>query len=98
MPDPSPKKLDLRRREMPKQSPEIRSHNFSEVALGYTPELAMAEARRCLQCKKPFCVANCPVNINIPAFLAAVARGDFSTGAVVLKPKTSLRSFCGRVC
>lgn len=98
MTETSPKKLDLNRREMPKQTPEARSQNFSEVALGYTPELAVEEARRCLQCKKPFCVANCPVQINIPAFLAAVAQGDFRQGVRVLKQKNSLPSVCGRVC
>jgi glutamate synthase (NADPH) small chain len=89
---------DFIRREMPKQPPEIRRHNFQEVALGYTPELAMAEARRCLQCKKPFCVANCPVQIDIPAFISAVERGNFSEGVRVLKQKNSLPSVCGRVC
>jgi glutamate synthase (NADPH/NADH) small chain len=98
MPDPTPKKLDLNRREMPKQSPEVRSQNFSEVALGYTPQLAMEEARRCLQCKKPFCVANCPVQIDIPGFIAAVAQGDFRGGVRILKHKNSLPSVCGRVC
>lgn len=98
MPENTPKKLDLNRREMPKQEPEVRSHNFTEVALGYTPELAIEEARRCLQCKKPFCVANCPVQINIPSFIAAVAQGDFTQGVRVLKQKNLLPSVCGRVC
>ena len=97
MPENS-KKIDLNRREMPKQEPEVRSHNFTEVALGYTPELAMQEARRCLQCKRPFCVANCPVQINIPTFIAAMAEGDFAKGVRVLKQKTLLPSVCGRVC
>jgi glutamate synthase (NADPH/NADH) small chain len=78
MPESTARKIDFQRREMPKQEPLVRSHNFSEVALGYTPELAMAEARRCLQCKNPFCVTGCPVQINIPAFIAAVAQGDFA--------------------
>lgn len=98
MPETTPKKLDLIRREMPKQTPEIRSQNFSEVALGYTPQLAMEEARRCLQCKKSFCVANCPVQIDIPGFIAAVAQGDFRHGITILKQKNSLPSVCGRVC
>ncbi len=98
MPENTPKKIDLKRREMPKQEAEVRSHNFSEVALGYTPELAVEEARRCLQCKKPFCVANCPVQINIPSFIAAVAQGDFTQGIRVLKQKNLLPSVCGRVC
>ena len=83
---------------MPKQAPEIRSHNFDEVALGYTPELAVEEARRCLQCKKPLCVPTCPVQVNIPEFIQAVAQGDFSQGARILKQKNALPSICGRVC
>ncbi len=59
---PARKKIDLIRREMPKQEPKVRAHNFSEVALGYTAELAMQEARRCLDCKKPLCMPSCPVN------------------------------------
>jgi glutamate synthase (NADPH/NADH) small chain len=98
MPEVTPKKIDLQRREMPKQEAEVRRFNFAEVALGYTAELAMEEARRCLQCKKPFCVANCPVNIEIPAFISAVAAGDFARGVRVLKSKNSLPSVCGRVC
>jgi glutamate synthase (NADPH/NADH) small chain len=98
MPETTPKKLDLHRREMPKQEPEIRARNFSEVALGYTPQLAIEEARRCLQCKKPFCVANCPVQVRIPEFIAAIAQGDFANGARILKTRNSLPSVCGRVC
>lgn len=98
MPETASKKIDLHRREMPKQEPEVRSQNFFEVALGYTPELAIEEARRCLQCKKPFCIANCPVQVNIPDFIQAIARGDFTSGARLLKSKNSLPSICGRVC
>src|SRR5512144_1527809 len=94
---PKPK-VDLNRREMPKQEPLIRSHNFFEVALGYTSELAIAEARRCLQCKKPFCIADCPVQIQIPEFIQAIADGDFATGSRILKERNSLPSVCGRVC
>jgi len=97
--DPKPKpKIDLNRREMPKQEEHIRSHNFLEVALGYTSELAMAEARRCLQCKKPFCVSDCPVQIKIPEFIQAIADGDFAAGSRILKERNSLPSVCGRVC
>ncbi len=92
------RKPDFNRREMPKQDEHIRSHNFLEVALGYTEELAVAEAQRCLQCKKPFCVADCPVNINIPEFIEAVANRDFATGIRILKQSNSLPSVCGRVC
>ncbi len=94
----APKKIDLRRRDMPKQEPEIRRYNFSEVALGYTPELAVEEARRCLQCKKPFCISNCPVEVNIPEFILAIAQGDFANGARLLKEKNALPAVCGRVC
>jgi glutamate synthase (NADPH) small chain len=98
MPDVTPKKLDLHRREMPKQEPEVRSHNFAEVALGYTADLAIEEAQRCLQCKKPFCVANCPVQIDIPQFIHAIAQGDFASGIRIIKQKNILPSVCGRVC
>jgi len=92
------KKLDLVRRDMPKQPPEIRRHNFDEVALGYTPQTAIEEAQRCIQCKKPGCIGNCPVEINIPGFLAEVAKGDFAAGIRVLKDKNCLPAICGRVC
>ena len=98
MPEIVKRKPDFNRREMPKQEAHIRRHNFYEVALGYTAELAMAEAQRCLQCKKPFCVADCPVNIDIPAFIQAVAEGDFAAGVRILKASNSLPSVCGRVC
>jgi len=98
MPENTPRKIDYRRREMPKQDPEVRSHNFSEVALGYPAELALEEARRCLQCKKPFCVTNCPVQVDIPGFISAVAQGDFHQGIRIIKQKNLLPSVCGRVC
>jgi glutamate synthase (NADPH/NADH) small chain len=83
---------------MPKQAPEVRSHNFSEVALGYSVEAAVEEAQRCIQCKKPGCVANCPVEINIPAFVKSVAEQDFAGGIRILKDKNLLPAVCGRVC
>jgi len=98
MTEPQKKKLDLNRREMPKQSPEVRRFNFSEVALGYPAEMAMAEASRCLQCKKPLCVNNCPVEINIPGFVKHIAEGDFPGAIRVLKEKNLLPAVCGRVC
>jgi len=98
MPDTVKRKPDFNRREMPKQEADVRGHNFYEVALGYTAELAMAEAQRCLQCKKPFCVPDCPVNIHIPEFIEAVAEGDFAKGVRILKASNSLPSVCGRVC
>jgi glutamate synthase (NADPH/NADH) small chain len=98
MPETVKRKPDFNRREMPKQEAHVRNHNFYEVALGYTAELAKAEAQRCLQCKKPFCVPDCPVNIHIPEFIEAVAEGDFAKGARILKASNSLPSVCGRVC
>ena len=92
------KKPDLERREIPKQPPEVRRHNFFEVALGYTEELAVAEARRCIQCKKPQCVPSCPVEIDIPRFIAHIAKGDFQEGVRVLKSRNCLPAVCGRVC
>jgi glutamate synthase (NADPH/NADH) small chain len=98
MPEPQKKKLDLNRREMPKQPPEVRRHNFEEVALGYLPETAIKEAQRCLQCKNPKCVSNCPVEIDIPGFIKCIAEGDFASGIRVLKEKNCLPAMCGRVC
>jgi glutamate synthase (NADPH/NADH) small chain len=92
------KKMDLHRREMPKQPPGVRRHNFSEVALGYPAQSAMEEARRCLSCKKPKCVAGCPVEIDIPGFIGHIARGDFAAGVRILKDKNLLPAVCGRVC
>jgi glutamate synthase (NADPH/NADH) small chain len=94
----TPRKVDLIRREMPKQEAETRVGNFDEVALGYDAQLAIEEAQRCLQCRKPFCVTNCPVNIDIPEFIRAIAAGDFIGGARILKQKNALPSVCGRVC
>ncbi|OPY79333.1 MAG: Glutamate synthase (NADPH) small chain [Syntrophorhabdus sp. PtaU1.Bin153] len=91
-------KLDLNRHDMPKQSPEMRRHNFNEVALGYTQELAVAEAKRCLQCKKPKCRTGCPVEIDIPDFISYIVKGDFRSGIKKLKEKNCLPAVCGRVC
>ena len=84
--------------DMPKQPPEVRRHNFDEVALGYAPETAIEEAKRCLQCKKPRCVAQCPVEIDIPGFIKCIAEGDFAAGTRILKDKNCLPAMCGRVC
>lgn len=86
------------RQKMPEQKPEIRRCNFSEVPLGYTPEMAKVEASRCLQCKKPQCVEGCPVNVNIPGFIAQVAEGNFLEAIKVIKESNSLPAVCGRVC
>ncbi|NLL71835.1 MAG: NADPH-dependent glutamate synthase [Epulopiscium sp.] len=80
------------------QDPKIRATNFKEVCLGYTEEEAMAEAKRCLQCKKPQCRGNCPVSINIPGFIKEIAEGNFVKAAQVLAEYTALPAVCGRVC
>jgi glutamate synthase (NADPH/NADH) small chain len=92
------KKLKLDRVEMPRQEPEVRRRNFDEVALGYTYDMAMYETSRCIQCKKRNCQAGCPVNIDIPDFIAALAKGDIEGASRILKAKTSLPGICGRVC
>jgi len=86
------------RQEMPTRSPEERRNCFDEVALGYTMELAVAEANRCLQCKKSPCVAGCPVEVRIPEFIKALREGDMWHAAEVLKDTNSLPAICGRVC
>ena len=91
-------KLKIPRQKMPEQEPKERIKNFREVPFGYTPELAMEEAQRCLQCKKPICIDGCPVEINIPEFIRLVAEGDFIEAAKELKKTNSLPAICGRVC
>ncbi len=86
------------RHEMPCQSAEARINNFEEVALGYSSEVAVAEAKRCLQCKKPLCREGCPVGVLIPEFIHNVAEEDFVGAAATLKIKNSLPAVCGRVC
>ncbi len=83
---------------MSKQEPQVRAKNFNEVGLGYTKEEAIAEAKRCLKCKKALCVSGCPVNIDIPVFIAAIMEGDFDKALQVIKAKNSLPGVCGRVC
>ncbi|MEJ5299468.1 MAG: NADPH-dependent glutamate synthase [Thermodesulforhabdaceae bacterium] len=88
----------LPRQKMPEQDPLVRRRNFDEVPLGYTIELAMAEASRCLQCKKPGCVSGCPVNIDIPAFIHHITEGDFTAAIEKIWEKNALPAVCGRVC
>jgi glutamate synthase (NADPH/NADH) small chain len=84
--------------DMPKQSPEERIKNFNEVAQGYTKELALKEAARCLQCKNPQCVKGCPVNIDIPAFIKLIKEENFIEAAKKVKEFNALPALCGRVC
>lgn len=86
------------RHDMPVQDAKVRVTNFNEVALGYSAETAIAEAQRCLHCAKPRCVEGCPVHVDIPDFIAALAEGDFAESARRLKTHTSLPAICGRVC
>lgn len=95
---PEKKTLKLNRIEMPKQPPYIRRRNFNEVALGYTEADALEEAQRCLDCKKPYCVDGCPVEIDIPGFIRHIAQNDFAGAIKVLKEKNCLPAVCGRVC
>ncbi len=86
------------REPMPMQDPKIRIQNFDEVALGYSREQARREAARCLQCKKRPCVSGCPVEIDIPAFIAKINEGDFMGAIHKIKEKNNLPAVCGRVC
>jgi glutamate synthase (NADPH/NADH) small chain len=86
------------RQSMPEQKPEIRRRNFQEVPTGYTMEQAMAEASRCLQCKKPGCVDGCPVAVDIPGFINLITKGDLTGSIRNLWSKNSLPAVCGRVC
>ena len=83
---------------MPEQDPNVRNKNFEEVALGYTPEMAMEEASRCLNCKRPFCVEGCPVNVPIPRFIQEVAKGNFEKAYNIITEENALPAICGRVC
>jgi glutamate synthase (NADPH/NADH) small chain len=93
MPKPSPKKTPMR-----EQDPKVRARNFEEVPYGYSPEEAVEEAKRCLQCKKPGCVQGCPVNINIPGFIGQIALGNFWEAMKIMKQTNTLPAICGRVC
>jgi glutamate synthase (NADPH/NADH) small chain len=92
-------KIDrFKRIPMREQDPKVRARNFDEVPFGYSPEEAIEEAKRCLQCKKPLCVEGCPVNVKIPQFIALVAEGKFAEAARTLKETNALPAVCGRVC
>ncbi len=80
------------------QDPKVRATNFDEVCLGYTEEEAVAEAKRCLQCKKPLCMGGCPVSIDIPGFILKITERDFAGAAEVIARSSALPAVCGRVC
>ncbi|MBQ6877979.1 MAG: NADPH-dependent glutamate synthase [Oscillospiraceae bacterium] len=84
--------------KIPEQDPKTRSENFGEVSLGYTPEMAAEEARRCLNCKNPLCVKGCPVNVDIPSFIEKIKEGDFLEAYGIICKTNSLPAVCGRVC
>lgn len=90
--------LDLDRRDMPVQEADERTHNFEEVALGYTIDIALEEARRCLDCSKPRCTEGCPVGVNIPGFIRELKEGNVAGAMEVLRETNLLPSICGRVC
>ena len=92
------KKPKVPRQKMPEQDPVERAHNFYEVALGYDNDLALLEASRCLHCKKPYCMAGCPVEVDIPDFVEMVKAGDFIGASWKVKEKNSLPRIAGRVC
>lgn len=90
--------MALKKTPMPEQQPDIRNKNFSEVATGYTKEMAVEEAKRCLNCKNKPCVTGCPVSVRIPEFIKAVAQEDFALAYEIIKSTNSLPAVCGRVC
>jgi glutamate synthase (NADPH/NADH) small chain len=92
------KKEKVPRQPMPEQGPKERVKNYKEVPHGYSPETAMLEASRCLQCKNPACRNGCPVEIDIPAFIAEIKEGEFAKGIAKIKEKNLLPAVCGRVC
>ena len=92
------KSIPPHRVQMPHQKPEVRVRNFDEVALGLELDAALVEAERCLRCKKPRCVPGCPVSIDIPGFISALARRDIRASYQILKQSNTLPAVCGRVC
>ena len=90
--------MDPKKCPMPAQDPAVRRHNFDEVALGYTAEMAVNEAKRCIHCKNKPCVEGCPVGIKIPDFIAQVAEGNFEAAYQIITEDSALPAVCGRVC
>ncbi|MBD3230318.1 MAG: NADPH-dependent glutamate synthase [Candidatus Lokiarchaeota archaeon] len=91
-------KKKISRHKMPEQDPSVRIRNFNEVNLGYSPETAVAEANRCLQCPRPKCIEGCPVNVDIPGFIKYIQEGDFCEAEHHIKKFNALPAICGRVC
>ena len=91
-------RVAIPRVQMPERDPMVRRHNHDEVNLGLTPEQAMGEARRCLDCANPTCISGCPVEVNIPKFIKNIERGEFLEAAKTLKASNALPAVCGRVC
>ena len=91
-------RMKIPRQLMPQQSPEERIKNFREVPYGLTEEQALTEAARCLECKKEPCIAGCPVEVDIPAFIELVLQKDYAAAARKIKETNSLPAICGRVC
>lgn len=83
---------------MPSQDPKVRAHNFEEVTLGYTEEMAIDEAKRCMDCNNPACIQGCPVQIHIPAFILEVSEGHFEAAYQIISKSSALPAVCGRVC
>ena len=90
--------MSLVKNPMPEQDPKVRARNFEEVTLGYTEEMAINEAQRCLNCKHMPCVAGCPVNVQIPKFISLIAQGKFADACAAIKETSALPAVCGRVC
>lgn len=86
------------RHDMPSQDAIVRVKNFGEVALGYSSEIAVEEANRCIQCKNPKCIEGCPVGVDIPQFVHQISQGEFMEAAKILKQKNTFPAICGRVC
>ena len=92
------KNMSMTKVAMPEQAPDVRNKNFEEVALGYTKEMAIEEANRCLNCPKKPCMDGCPVNVPIPGFIEKVAEGDFEAAYEIITSENALPAICGRVC
>ncbi len=93
-----PKNMSLKKVPIPEQAPEVRNKNFEEVATGYTKEMALEEANRCLNCKNKPCMQGCPVQVHIPEFIEAITEQNFEKAYAIIKKTSSLPAVCGRVC